>query len=294
MASFGMSKTAKSLKGSTDKKKKEASTKKATTASRFGPGAGSGWTTPSIKPTPPGDTTTPTGAFTGSPGGYSTGPGGNYVGAQSGPGGSYLPSPSPGGSSLPGSGLPSEGTDPYSGRMGQFNPGVTQETIFRDPQMILADIFAKSGVDTSSPMYSTMRDFYGADPQALWYLMNPSMGAEDFNAERYGNYLYDLYGGYMSPGGRAVDFNEILGNVSGAGEGSGLQDMLTAGGPAEQVRTLYGLLGDAARVGLSPAMASAFMDALAKQSDSYLSQAAQSTGGDIDPYYQWFQDPRRG
>lgn len=200
-------------------------------------------------------------------------------------------------------GLPPGGTNPYTGFMSQFSPGAAQEQIWRDPQMVLNQMFQNSGQNLQSPMYSTMRDFYGADPQSLWLLMqgNKSYDQNGFGANQYGNFLNSLYGNYMTPGGRGVSFKEILDNVNAVGDQSGLsaQDqsplyqLLTSGGASDQARTMYGLLGDAAKTSLSPAIASAFMDAMARQSDTYLAQNASTAGG-AKPYYQYFQNPMQG
>lgn len=225
----------------------------------------------------------------------------NAMAASANPGG-FTPASTSGG--LYGgttTGLPSEGSTRYTGYASQFDPGATQETLWRDPQSVLNADFQAQGLSTASPMYSTLRDFYGADPQSLWLLLQGNKPGNFQDAGDYANFLHSLYGNYMKPGGNAIDFNEILGILGGMGDQSNLaaQDqsplwqLLTSGGPAEQVRSTYGLLGDAAKVGLSPAMASAFMDALARQSDSYLTQSMQSSTP-VDPYYQWYQNPMLG
>ena len=168
--------------------------------------------------------------------------------------------------------------------------------------MVLNKMFEQQGRNTSSPMYSTMRDFYGADPLSLQLLMNPNANADKMGgAPEYANFLNSLYTNYMTPGGRAVDFGEILGNLKGlqdqssmaTPDQSSLWQLLTSGGASDQARTMYGLLGDAAKTSLSPAVAAAFMDSLSRQSDSYLANNASTAGGS-NPFYQYFQDTRRG
>jgi hypothetical protein len=229
------------------------------------------------------------------------------------PGGpQYAASPSPtataastsgSGGSTPPPGLPASGSNPYTGFASRYNPAALQSQIWQDPQMVLNSMYQDAGKSLSSPMYSTLRDFYGADPQSLYLLMQGNKpGAYESggtgNAGSYANFLNSLYGNQMTPGGRGISFSEILGNLNGVGDESSLSaqqqsplyQLLTSGGASDQVRSLYGLLGDAAKTSLSPAIASAFMNALAKQSDSYLTANGTTQGGAV-PYYQYFQNP---
>jgi len=200
-------------------------------------------------------------------------------------------------SSAPGS-LPPQGSNPYHGFAAQFNPGALQQQIWQDPQMVLNAMYQQSGQGTSSPMYSTLRDFYGADPQSLWLLTQGTTPGKFGDAGSYANFLNAMYSSYQTPGGRAFSFPEILQNLQGVTDQSGvdpqyqspLYQILTAGNASDQARTMYGLVGDAAKVGLSPAIASAFMNSLANETDRYLTSNAQSQGGQ-NPFYQYFQNP---
>lgn len=198
-------------------------------------------------------------------------------------------------------GLPSQGTNPYHGFASRYNPAALQEQIWRDPQMVLNSMFGDSGQSIYSPLYATMRDFYGADPQSLWLLTKGNTQGQFGNAGDYANFLNSMYGNYQTPGGRAFSFAEILQNLAGLTDQSGLsaQDQsplwqtLSAGTASDQARTLYGLLGDAAKVGLSPTVASAFLNSLATQMDSYLAQNGTTPGG-APLAYQYFQNPMTG
>lgn len=226
--------------------------------------------------------------------------GGNAGGITPGSGtGAMTASSVPPQSALPG--MSSDGGSQYTGFMKQFSPGAAGD-IFQNPQMVLNAMYNQAGQSTASPMYNTLRDFYNADPQSLWFLTQGANGGQGgqnaLGQNNYGNWLNSVYSNYMAPGGRAFDFDEMMKNISGLSDQSGMQvadqsplwQLLSSGGAPEQANTMYGLIGDAARVGLAPSMASAFMDAMRRQSDSYLTQNATTEGG-AGNFYDWMQNP---
>lgn len=255
------------------------------------------WGSPPI--TPAGQTNTspfnPLAAYTGAGFGASGGAAPQMAGGGGGGGGGQPITP-------PGGSLPPQGTDAYSGWMARFNPSDFQNEVYNDPQIVLNRMFADSGLGTESPAYSTLRSLNGADPMSLYLLTQGGTQFGALSGERYGNFLHSLYGNQMTPGGRTIDFNEALANLRGAGAGanadvskqSALYQQLTRGGAPEQFRAYYGLAQDAAKMGLPPAIASAFLDALARQGDTYLSQAAQSSGGNVPSFYNYASHPVMG
>lgn len=244
------------------------------------PGAATFQTVPAAAPkiTPAAQTATVSGSpATGAgfaataPAGYATPPTGSYGAGTV--------------SQVPGN-LPTNGTDAYSGFMSRFNPGAFQDQIYNDPQMVLNAMYQDLGLKTTSPLYATLRSLNNADPLSLFLLTNPNAAVQDVNTENYGNFLHNLYGSQMTPGGRTIDFGEALNNLAHPGANGALFNQLTQGGPAEQFRTYYGLAQDAAKMSLPPAIAAAFLNALANQGDTYLTGAAQSMNGQVSPFYQ--------
>lgn len=192
------------------------------------------------------------------------------------------------------------GSSQLTGMMAKlgFTQGQLQEQIWRDPQMVLAAMYNQNGVDLNSPMYGTMRELYGADPQSLW-LMSQGGGATQGNwqgAGDYGNYLASLYQGLQTPGGYFPTFADLMANMDQARnetaqenpqDNSALWSILNGGNAADQFRAYYGLVSDAAKFGLSPLMAQALLGQLALRGDQYLVDVGQSTDGKIDPFYKW-------
>jgi hypothetical protein len=183
--------------------------------------------------------------------------------------------------------------------MSRFNPGDFKNEVFNDPQIVLNRMFHDLGLNTSSPSYSNLRSLNGVDPMSLYMLTNPTTPAGSLNDQGYGNFLHTLWANQMAPGGRSVNFNEAMANLRGQGDQSSLDpskqsalyQQLTRGGAPEQFRAYYGLAQDAAKMGLPPAIASAFLDALARQGDTYLSGASQSSGGAVSPFYKYSSNP---
>ncbi len=199
-------------------------------------------------------------------------------------------------------GLPHQGTDPYSGWMSRFNPTTFHDQVYNDPQIVLQQMYQDNGWNTSGPGYSNLRNLSGADPQSLWMLLSGQAKGYHGGDEEYGNFLKDLYTEQGQVGGRTIDFNEIMAMIAHQGDQSGLTpeqqsplwQMLTAGSAADQFRTTYGLVGDAAKMGLAPGMANAYMDAMARQGDRYLSDAATTqNAGTIPDYFQYMRNPGR-
>lgn len=190
-------------------------------------------------------------------------------------------------------------SDAYTGFMSRFNPAAFQDQVYNDPQVVLNAMWNDLGLNTSSPLYTTLRSLNNADPLSLYLLNNPGATAGSLNAENYGNFLHNLYGSQMTPGGRTIDFNEALNAMKGVGNQSGLApdqqsalyQQLSQGGPAQQFRTYYGLAQDAAKMSLPPAIAAAFLDALARQGDTYLAGSAQAQGGNVSPFFQYSSNP---
>jgi len=190
-----------------------------------------------------------------------------------------------------------QGSDKYSGWMSQFAPGALGNEIFNDPQIALNAMWQQRGINPDSPLYSTMRSLNGVDPMSLDLLMNPGIkGGDVGDPQNYGNFLHSLYTSLMAPGGRAPNFNEMMATLGGTGDQSALDpkaqsalyQQLSQGGAPQQFRTYYALAKDAAAMGLSPNIASAFLDALARQGDRYLTNQAQ---GGTQPFFQYASNP---
>jgi hypothetical protein len=190
-----------------------------------------------------------------------------------------------------------QGSNAYSGWMSQFTPGSFSNEIWNDPQIILNAMWQQRGINPDSPLYSTMRSLNGVDPMSLDLLMNPGIkGGDVGDPQNYGNFLHSLYTSLMAPGGRAPNFNEMMATLGGTGDQSALDpkaqsalyQQLSQGGAPQQFRSYYALAKDAAAMGLSPNIASAFLDALARQGDRYLTNQAQ---GGTQPFFQYASNP---
>lgn len=164
------------------------------------------------------------------------------------------------------------GTNPLSGFAANYDPAQLSAQIWQNPWNILPDVF--KGINVSGPGYQALRDL-GADPVALYNIMQG--GSSDLTAAGVGgytNWLASLYKNLGTPGGRTFSSKEMLSNIfkqksQGKGSENALARLLSSGGASEQIRTLFGLVQDAANAGMNPLASRGYIDAIRRAGDVY-------------------------
>lgn len=154
------------------------------------------------------------------------------------------------------SGVPDSGMQDLTGFAGQYQGLPLWETIYDDPTAILPDVFP--GIDPYGQGYNMLSDL-PFDP-AMMYLMNfaSDPGTAGSGVNEYTNYLASMYQGLG--GGQWFNFGDLMGNITGAGNGSELSATLANLPAGEAASLLKGMLGAAATVGLNPWAARAFQN----------------------------------
>lgn len=183
------------------------------------------------------------------------------------------------------------GTNPLAGFASRYNPSQL-ENIWSNPWAILPDVF--SGMDMRGGGYQGLRDI-GADPLTLYNIMAGGQGslAGGTATGDYANWLANLYKSLGSVGGRGFSGRELLQGVFNPGEGSALENILTAGDASTQMRTLFNMLRDASNVGLNPLAARGYQAAVARTGDQAINQMMRTdsgSGANNTPIYQLIRE----
>jgi hypothetical protein len=182
------------------------------------------------------------------------------------------------------------GTTPFTGRGSIFAP-TFRDTLYDQPQAVLPELFRQRGIGTASPLYDQLANLSGADPMALYMILNgqrPDALAAEAN---YPDYLMRMYEQQMTPGGGGFNFTQGAQNLlNPGGDGSLLYNMLTTGDAPQQVRTMQTSMRDLARVSVNPLYQQALMTLLQRQGDAYMGQVGQGTGGYTGPFFDYLRE----
>lgn len=160
---------------------------------------------------------------------------------------------------------PNAGTTPTTGFAAKYTPAMLNQ-LYENPWYILPDVF--QGLQTSSPLYQQLRDL-GADPLALFNIMQGGQTATGGGAADFTNWLANVYQGQGTTGGPGFNAAQLLGQIFGAGNNTSLGQILGAGDMSTQIRTLYNLARDASSVSMNPLAARGYQAALARAGDQY-------------------------
>ena len=195
--------------------------------------------------------------------------------------GGYTMTPIAGGNPNDTSGIyGANGTDPFGGFAARYVPGQTDP--YADPSFVLLDLLRSMGATGNIQQttgFQELADLNGADPLSLFIAMagGGPVGGRAQSDEAYLNWLADFYAQQGSVGGRDIDVSEIIRTLTGGqADNSLLGNLLSSGGAREQVRTLSGLLGDAARVGLNPVAAAAMQTLVQRLGTEFVSERART------------------
>lgn len=179
------------------------------------------------------------------------------------------------------------GSNPLYGFAARYNPSQL-ENIWSNPWAILPDVFP--GMDMRGAGYQALRDI-GADPLTLYNIMAGQGGdlSGGTATGNYANWLANLLASYGSVGGRGFSGRELLSSVFNPGEGSALENILTAGDASTQMRTIFNMLRDASNVGLNPLAARGYQAAAARAGDQAINKmmtSGSNEGVNNMPIYQ--------
>jgi hypothetical protein len=173
---------------------------------------------------------------------------------------------------------------PTTGFASRYTPAMLQN-LYENPWYVLPDVF--QGISTSSPLYQQLRDI-GADPLALYNIMQGSNGVNTGGAADFANWLSGTYQQMGTPGGQGINAGQLLSKLFNSGQDSTLGQILGAGDMGTQVRTLYNLARDATSQ-MNPLAARGYQSALARLGDEYGNAQLGATAGQSMSPAEWMR-----
>lgn len=194
----------------------------------------------------------------------------------------------PSGTGLGGNFFNTQSGDPFTGFASRYSPtGVGN--ILANPQIIANDVLASMGFGGNTGLQSALGDIASLGP-ALSFLMTAPAGQNAQGDEAMINTIASILKNQATPGGMAIDYRDLLGNIFGSGQ-DGLIRAFTSldanGNPlagADQSSAIKGLI-QAALTNVNPYAQRAMMGQVGQGLTNYEADLARGAGAN-DPNYK--------